>query len=278
MRSPLSQILLGIALVAATPIAPSAATAADPKADLSLTNIDSPDPVVAGATVTYAIEVRNSGPDAATDLAMTDNLPGATSVVSATPSAGSCDPKPRKVVCKLDGLALGEVWSISIAASVSKQKGSITNAASVQSAVPDPRPANNSQSQTTTIAPPPDPPDCEGVDGTVVGTEGDDTLTGTEHRDVFVALGGNDVVLALGGNDLICGSIGNDNLRGMGGTDVLRGAPGDDAIRGGDGGDDVGGSVGRDRLFGGSGPDRLRGGPGRDHCRGGFGHDVKQSC
>jgi uncharacterized repeat protein (TIGR01451 family) len=129
------------------------------EADLSLTNSDSVDPVATGATLNYAIEVSNAGPSAATDLAMTDELPGGTSAVAASAGGGSCDPRPRRVVCRLDSLEPDASWSISIDVVVNKKRGSITNAASVLSATADPRPANNSQAQTTTIAPPPDPPD-----------------------------------------------------------------------------------------------------------------------
>jgi uncharacterized repeat protein (TIGR01451 family) len=271
--------LVGVAVVLAALALPASGPArGQAEADLSLTNLDSVDPVITGAVLTYSIEVRNAGPAVATDVAMTDNLPGGTTVVSATPAGGSCNPNPHKVVCKLDSLALEGSWSIAIDAVVNKKKGSLTNAASVQSALPDPRPGDNSQSQTTAIAPPPDPPNCEGTDGTVVGTDGDDVLTGTEARDVVVALGGDDLVIGFGGNGLICGGAGNDDLRGMADVDVLRGKSGDDVVRGGDGGDDVGGGPGRDRLFGGLRPDLLRGGPGHDHCQGGFGNDVKQSC
>ena len=118
-------------------------------------------------TLTYLIEVRNAGPAEATDLAMTDNLPGGATVVSAEPSAGTCNPNPHKVVCRLDSLVADGAWSIAIAATVTKKRGTITNAASVQSGLPDPRPGDNSATETTAIAPPPDPPDCEGVNATI---------------------------------------------------------------------------------------------------------------
>ncbi len=271
-------LIAAVAALVALALPASGPARGELEADLSLTNLDSVDPVATGATLTYTIEVRNAGPATATDVAMTDNLPGGTTVVSATPAGGSCNPNPHKVVCELASLAVDASWSISIDAVVNKKRGSITNAASVQSALPDPRPGNNSQSQTTAIAAPPDPPDCEGTDATVVGTDGNDTLTGTDHRDVVAALAGDDAVAGLAGNDLICGGAGDDDLRGMADVDVLRGKSGGDAVRGGNGGDDVGGGSGRDRLFGGLRPDLLRGGPGRDRCLGGFGRDVKQSC
>jgi uncharacterized repeat protein (TIGR01451 family) len=268
-----------VAVLAALALPASVPAGGVLEADLSLTNLDSVDPVATGATLNYAIEVSNAGPSAATDLAMTDELASGTTAVSAsTAGGGSCDPKPRKVVCRLDSLDPGASWSISIDAVVNKKKGSITNSASVLSATADPRPANNSQAQTTAIAPPPDPPDCKGANATVVGTPGNDTLTGTQHRDVIVALEGDDTVAGLGGNDRICGGAGNDVLRGEAGNDVLRGKAGADIVRGGDEADDVGGGAGSDRLFGGLRRDVLRGGPGRDHCQGGPGEDIEIRC
>jgi uncharacterized repeat protein (TIGR01451 family) len=234
--------------------------------------------VASGATLTYTITVHNKGPDPATDVAMTDNTPGGTTVVSATPSQGSCNPNPHKVVCKLDPLPIDGTWTIAIAVSVSKKKGRLTNAASVQSGLPDPRPGDNSESETTAIALPPDPPNCEGRNATIFGTDGNDQVVGTEHRDVIAALGGDDVVDGRGGNDLICGGSGDDQIRGRAGVDLVRAKSGNDVARGGDDRDDVGGGTGRDSLFGGLRPDLLRGGPGRDSCNGGFGADAKLSC
>jgi uncharacterized repeat protein (TIGR01451 family) len=268
-----------VAVLAALALPASVPAGGVLEADLSLTNRDSVDPVATGATLNYAIEVRNAGPSPAADLAMTDELSsGTTAVAASATGGGSCDPKPRKVVCRLDSLEPDASWSISIDAVVNKKKGSITNAASVLSATADPRPANNSQAQTTAIAPPPDPPDCKGANATVVGTPGNDTLTGTEHRDVVAALEGDDTVAGLGGNDLICGGAGNDVLRGKAGNDVLRGKSGDDVVRGGDEVDHLGGGAGNDRLFGGLRRDLLRGGPGRDRCRGGSGEDTEKGC
>ena len=277
-RATLGRLVGAVAVLAALALPASVPAGGVLEADLSVTNRDSVDPVATGETLNYAIEVHNAGPTAAIDLAMTDELPGGTTTVAASSAAGTCDPKPRKVVCRLDSLDPDASWSISIDAVVTKKKGSITNAASVLSATADPRPANNSQAQTTAIAPPPDPPDCKGRNGTVVGTAGNDTLTGTEGRDVVVALEGDDVVVGLGGNDLICGGAGNDVLRGKAGNDVLRGKSGNDVVRGGGDADDLGGGGGSDTLFGGQRRDLLRGGPGRDRCRGGLGQDVEKGC
>ena len=65
----------------------ASAQAADP-ADLSVSISDSPDPVATGATLTYSIRVRNTGPDPATNAVLTDSIPSGVTFVSATPSAG----------------------------------------------------------------------------------------------------------------------------------------------------------------------------------------------
>jgi uncharacterized repeat protein (TIGR01451 family) len=247
-------------------------------ADLSLTKVDNPDPVITGAALTYAIEVRNEGPDAATEVALTDDLPGGVELVSVVASQGVCEPKPSKVTCTLASLPTNGVWTVTIVVTVTKKKGTITNSASVQSAVPDPQPANNLVTQATQIVQPTGGPTCKGKQATIVGTEADETLHGTEKRDVILALGGHDVIFGFGRNDVVCGGTGNDTIRGQSGQDLLRGGAGNDIVKGARDNDDVGGGAGRDRLGGGLGIDILKGGPGRDTCRGGPGPDLERSC
>ena len=61
------------------------------QADLSLTNVsNTPSPVV-GQSASFTVTVLNSGPDAATSVTVTDQLPADISFISATPSQGSYD-------------------------------------------------------------------------------------------------------------------------------------------------------------------------------------------
>jgi uncharacterized repeat protein (TIGR01451 family) len=77
-----------------------------PAADLSVTKTDSPDPVMPGSDLTYTIAVTNNGP-ADTDAAtVADTVPSGTTLVSVTPSQGSCD-GTTDVLCALGPLANG---------------------------------------------------------------------------------------------------------------------------------------------------------------------------
>jgi uncharacterized repeat protein (TIGR01451 family) len=271
-------ILALSAVLAAKLPATAPAQGTELAADLVLTKSDSPDPVMTGATLTYTVEIRNEGPDPATGVSMTDDFPGGVDFVSATPSTGTCERKGGRVTCTIPSLANGEVATVTIDVTVTRKKGSLTNSASVQSAVLDPQAANNLATEVTQIAQPPPGPICKGRESTIVGTEGDDAITGTDKRDVIVTLGGNDSVFASSGNDTVCGGAGNDSIRGALGTDLLRGSAGNDVVRGGSSNDNVGGGFGRDRLGGGIGVDLMNGGPGRDRCNGGPQKDVKRSC
>jgi uncharacterized repeat protein (TIGR01451 family) len=262
----------------ALPAAASAATA-DP-ADLVLTKSDSPDPVREGRVLTYTITVENQGPDAATNVTVTDVLPtGQKGVdfVSATPN--SCQKTGHTVTCDLGTLANGETATVTIKVRP-RSAGQLSNTASVSSSTPDSVSANNSDTETTTVtqAPSGAQPKCAGQTATMVGTPGDDTLIGTPGRDVIKARGGDDVVRARGGRDLVCAGRGGDLVTGGRRADTVRGGAGGDTLRGNRGGDTLRGGRGRDHLFGGFGADLLVGGRGFDHCSGGPGGDVRRSC
>lgn len=118
-------------------------------ADLSITKSASPDPVVAGNALTYTLTVTNNGPGDATGVIVTDTLPPEVSLVSATPSQGSC----AGVVCDLGNLNNGASAAITIVSTVdpSTPAGTITNSASVTANEPDPNTADNTASTATSV-------------------------------------------------------------------------------------------------------------------------------
>lgn len=56
---------------------------------LTITKVDSPDPVVAGSTLTYTIDVTNGGPSDATSVVLTDNIPDGIRITSVTGTVGT---------------------------------------------------------------------------------------------------------------------------------------------------------------------------------------------
>jgi len=254
-------------------------------ANLRLTKTDSPDPVTAGQTLTYTVTVFNNGPDGATKVTMVDTLPNSVDFISATPSAGNCIQKARKVTCNLGAIGTAtqaNVTTPTVSIQVRPTRaGSITNSATVSSAENDPAKANNTDTATTKVnaaASPPAQPTCRGVAATIVGTAGDNNLVGTGGRDVVLARAGDDVILTDGGRDLVCAGRGHDIVRSGGRGDRVFGGGGPDKLVGGAGADVLHGNGGRDRLLGGRAPDLMVGGRGFDVCRGGPGDDEDRSC
>ncbi|MBA2592426.1 MAG: DUF11 domain-containing protein [Gammaproteobacteria bacterium] len=117
-------------------------------ADLSIVVVDTPDPVPQGGTLTYDITVLNGGPGAATNVTLTDILPGGVGFVSASPSQGTCT-GTATVICTLGEVANGAAVTVSTQV-LANVVGSLTNSAAV-SAERDSNPANNTAAATTTV-------------------------------------------------------------------------------------------------------------------------------
>ena len=267
-------VLVAVALLGVQAV--SAGGAIDP-ADLSLIKSDNPDPVSEDAVLTYTIEVQNGGPDPATNVVVTDDLPSQVDPGSATPSTGTCDVMGKKVTCELGTIASGGSATVTIEVTT-KKAGEITNTASVASDVEDPQGANNEDSETTTVTTGPPAATCRKKPVTISGTDAGETLNGTDKKDVIRAGGGDDQVNSGDANDLICAGDGNDTVLAGAGNDFVKGQRGRDVIKGQAGGDTLKGNRGRDKLRGGSENDLLAGGKGRDSCRGGRGRDTLRSC
>jgi uncharacterized repeat protein (TIGR01451 family) len=108
------------------------ATTVQEAADLSITNVDSPDPLVGGGAITYTIRVTNLGPSPATGVVVTDTgeLGGGTFNIG-----------------DLDANASATVTVTGSGSS----PGVYANTARVTSNEPDPHPANNVATQSTKI-------------------------------------------------------------------------------------------------------------------------------
>src|SRR5262249_29268876 len=67
----------------------TATTTVQTRADIAVSKSDSPDPVSAGANLTYTINFVNNGPSDAQTVTVTDAVPANTTFVSATVTTGS---------------------------------------------------------------------------------------------------------------------------------------------------------------------------------------------
>jgi uncharacterized repeat protein (TIGR01451 family) len=88
-------------------------------------SVDNPTPNV-GATITYTVTASNNGPNDATGVEITDNLPAGTTFVSATPSQGTY----ASGVWSAGSLANGTSATLAISATVDAP-GSIVNTATI---------------------------------------------------------------------------------------------------------------------------------------------------
>jgi uncharacterized repeat protein (TIGR01451 family) len=127
-------------------------------ADLGITKSASPDTVTPGGTITYTIDVSNSGPSDAVNVKWTDTLPADVTFVSESQDSGptfTCtDPaigSGGKVSCTIASLASGSTASFTVTVLVSATpSGAIENTASVSSSTPDYSEASNNSSTVIT--------------------------------------------------------------------------------------------------------------------------------
>ena len=124
-------------------------TAGAGTADLAITKIDTPDPVTVGQPLTYSITVSNLGPQAASNVVVTDTLPAGVTLVSAASTVGGCS-GTAPVTCTIG--SMGSATTVTIAIVVTPTTpGTSTNTAAVDEQRTDPVAANNSASTTTTV-------------------------------------------------------------------------------------------------------------------------------
>ncbi len=121
-----------------------------PPADISVTKTHGPPTPLAGSDLTYTITVTNDGPAAATGVTVDDTLPAGLTLVSATPSQGSCT-GTSAIHCDLGSLSPGSQATVTIVARPAAA-GSVSNTATAASDQPDPSPGNNEDTDTATVA------------------------------------------------------------------------------------------------------------------------------
>ena len=121
-----------------------------PSADLSITKMDSADPVQVSSPFSYTIMVSNAGPSDAVGVAVMDMLPAGVGFVD---SAGCAEDPTGVPTCTLGTVAAGGSASYTINATASAVAGTVTNTATVAATTPDSNTANNGTSEDTEVLP-----------------------------------------------------------------------------------------------------------------------------
>ncbi|MCA1649784.1 MAG: choice-of-anchor B family protein [Acidobacteria bacterium] len=120
------------------------------QADVSVSINDAPDPVSVGQNITYTIGVSNSGLADATSVTLSTALSLDVSLVSTSPSQGTCSGSDT-VVCALGNIANAGSASVTIVVRADNA-GTVGTTASVSASQSDPSLANNSATATTTVS------------------------------------------------------------------------------------------------------------------------------
>ena len=120
-----------------------------PAADLAITKDDDADPPPGDANLTWTITVDNLGPSDATGVVVTDNLPAGVTLVATS----GCAEDPNGVpTCTLGAIPNGGSAAFTIEVSIDPAPpASISNTASVAGDQHDPVPANDSDTEETTL-------------------------------------------------------------------------------------------------------------------------------
>jgi uncharacterized repeat protein (TIGR01451 family) len=143
----------------------SPALAGEPLADLSVTKTDTTDPLLGTAPVEveYTIVVQNLGPTDASGVVVTDTFPAVPDGIGASsPLDWDLAFLPGftgAIFTKVNPLTVADgpqVLTLNLTYDNPIADGTIlTNVVTVDSSTPDPNAANNTDTETTTIGPPP---------------------------------------------------------------------------------------------------------------------------
>jgi uncharacterized repeat protein (TIGR01451 family) len=128
----------------------NASDPSEPEADVSVVKTADATDVLVGEDITWTITVENAGPDEATNVVVTDELPAGVSLVSA--SAG-CSVDSGVATCEAGDIASGGSVVIEVV-TTADEAGSIVNTAVVDSDVNDPNGENNESSAEASASDP----------------------------------------------------------------------------------------------------------------------------
>lgn len=120
-----------------------------PRADVAITK-SAPKSATVGQNLTYTMVISNNFRLAAPQVMVEDTLPANTTLVSVTPSQGSCRSGPRRVVCALGDLAGGASATVTLVVKPT-EVGTLVNVARAGGRFEDLDPNNNRAEATTEV-------------------------------------------------------------------------------------------------------------------------------
>ena len=135
--------------------------ATEPSADLSILKTADATSVFVGDAITWTITVENAGPDAATNVVLTDVLP--TGVTLDTDLSSICTIDTGVATCTLGDIAAGGDVKLDVV-TTAVATGTPVNAVEIASDVADPNTDDNSSSAEVSVTTPPEPGECVVID------------------------------------------------------------------------------------------------------------------
>jgi uncharacterized repeat protein (TIGR01451 family) len=119
-------------------------------ADLALSGSASPDPSLEGDLLTYTFNVTNTGPNNASFVVFTNNMPPGAAFISASASQGSLLTNGTSVIANLGPMSAGASATVTVTVSPTVS-GLLTNTATVSTTETDLNPANNTVTIASTV-------------------------------------------------------------------------------------------------------------------------------
>ncbi|MBI5140874.1 MAG: DUF1566 domain-containing protein [Nitrospirae bacterium] len=121
------------------------------QSDLSVVGTGGPSPALVSENISYTLTVANNGPDAASGVILTNNLPAGTVFVSAASTQGTCAESGGVVSCSIGDMTKLANVTVDIVLQAPVSAGDISNTASVACDTTDPDLVNNSVAIGTSV-------------------------------------------------------------------------------------------------------------------------------
>jgi uncharacterized repeat protein (TIGR01451 family) len=130
----------------------TATTTVGPAADLSITLVDTPDPVVVRSNWAYVITVNNNGPNTASGVVVNHTLPANVTLVSSNATQGTISLAGGSITANLGTLTNGGSAVVTVVVNA-VSSGTYSSTATVTGSQGDSNSGNNTASASTTVAP-----------------------------------------------------------------------------------------------------------------------------